>query len=251
MAGLRYVELDAGFGCYMPESGDTTEIKFIYSEIFRGNCYLRGGLALHDDAVVVDVGANVGLFTLYVKQRWPRARVVAIEPMPRTYEALLANLDRHGATGVTPLRRALGARAEPDVAFTYFLDLPGNSTRYPEQKARIGELAGTPEERAHRRRLLADRYEVRMPVERLSDVLAEVGPSGPIDLVKIDIEGSEADALAGIDDHDWARIRQVVLEVQDFAGAPAVLAERGFTVTSEQPGDVLGDLGTQTVYARR
>ncbi|WP_010312115.1 FkbM family methyltransferase [Saccharopolyspora spinosa] len=78
---------------------------------------------------------------------------------------------------------------------------------------------------------------------------------GAIDLLKMDIEGAEADALAGIGDHDWARTRQVVLEVHDFAGAPAAvrttLAERGFTITADRPEGMLGGLGTKTVYARR
>ncbi|MFD2420823.1 FkbM family methyltransferase [Amycolatopsis pigmentata] len=256
LTGLTYVEFDTGFGCYVPdgEAGDTTEIAFIHTEIFSEHCYLRRGITIGEDAVVVDVGANVGLFTLYVKQLRPRARVLALEPMPATFEALRANLDRHGVTGVTPLRRALGARPEPDVAFTYFADVPGNSTRYPESKAAIGDQAATPEDRACRERLFAHRREVRMPVERLSDVLATAGLPGTIDLVKIDVEGAEADVLAGIDDHDWARIRQVVLEAQDSgtsAATRAILAERGFTVGADRPEGVLGELGVETVYARR
>ncbi|MGW3469799.1 hypothetical protein ACWDKQ_15320 [Saccharopolyspora sp. NPDC000995] len=39
-------------------------------------------------------------------------------------------------------------------------------------------------------------------------MLATVDLPATIDLLRIDIEGVEADALAGIDDHDWARTRQ-------------------------------------------
>jgi FkbM family methyltransferase len=254
MTTLRYVELDTGFGCYVPGSvsGDTAEIGFIHDEIFREHCYVRDGITLAEDAVVVDAGANVGLFTLYVKALRPRARVLAIEPMPPTYAALEANLGRPGCRDVTPLRAALGARAEGEVAFTYYEDLPGNSTRYPELKADVSRLPGTAAEREYRQRLFAAAHEVRVPVEPLSDVLARTGFTGGIDLLKIDVEGAEADVLAGIADADWPRIRQVVLETQhDGPGIRALLAARGFTVTAGLPDGVLAGLGTETVRAWR
>jgi FkbM family methyltransferase len=263
--GLRYVELSDGFGCYSPAngSGDTAELEFIHAEIFGDNCYLRNGITLPRDAVVLDVGANVGLFTLYVKARFPDARVVAFEPMPGTFRALRANLAHHGCTGVEAVEQALGAGVEADVPFAFYPGLPGNSTRYPEQKARtrqlLAELPGTDAERAHRGRLLTEYDEVRVPVARLSDTLAALGLTGAIDLLKVDVEGAEADVLGGIDDRDWARVRQVVLEVQDLAGQPAevrtILEGRGFAVTvelAELPDDgVLGGLGSQTMFARR
>jgi len=254
MTSLRYVELEAGFGCYVPQStsGDTAEIGFIHDEIFRENCYLRDGITLDAAAVVVDAGANVGLFSLYVKARYPRARVLAIEPMPATYAALEANLGRHGCLGVTPLRAALGARAEGEVTFTYYEDLPGNSTRYPDLKADVGRLPGTAAEREYRERLFATAHEVRMPVEPLSDVLARTGFTDAVDLLKIDVEGAEADVLAGIADADWPRIRQVVLETQhDGARIRDLLASRGFTVTAGRPEGVLAGLDTETVRAWR
>ena len=39
-------------------------------------------------ALVIDCGANVGLFALWVAQRCPHAQVLAFEPSPSTYELL-------------------------------------------------------------------------------------------------------------------------------------------------------------------
>ncbi len=74
-----------------------------------------------------------------------------------------------------------------------------------------------------------------------------------IDLLKLDAERSELDALAGIADEDWPKIRQMVIEVHD-AGIRdrvlEVLAARGYTTVVEQ--DVYLE-GTElyNVYARR
>ncbi|HEY4452922.1 MAG TPA: FkbM family methyltransferase [Pseudonocardiaceae bacterium] len=257
-AELRLVDLGDGLRCHVPAAG-VDEARFIHGEVFQDNCYLREGINLSASAVVLDIGANIGLFTLYVKRHRPSARVLAVEPMPVTFQALRANLRRHGCVGVTALRAALGARSEHAVPFAYYPDHPGNATRYPAQKAKARALLmgrpGTARENAYRARLLADPEQVLLSVRRLSDVLASVGLHEVIDLVKIDVEGAEADVLAGIGDADWRRIRQVVVEVQDLDDAPStvpsVLAEHGFTVTSVPSGGVLGVLGTETVFARR
>ncbi len=257
--GPRFVELDDGLGCYLPEGAGTDEIEFIHGEIFRDNCYLRDGLTLPDEPLVLDIGANVGLFTLYVKGIRPGARVVAVEPMPATFQALRATIAHHGCTGVTTVRAALGARAESAVPFTFYPDQPGNSTRYPEQKAAaralLAQLPGTREDHERRARLATDGAEVRLSVTRLSEVLAGLTLPEVIDLVKIDVEGAEAEVLAGIDEADWRRVRQVVVEVQqlgqDGPEVHDILARQGLEVSSVPADGILGALGTETVFARR
>src|SRR6266496_3656751 len=43
---------------------------------------------LSSDSVIVDVGANIGLFTLYAAREAPGARIVSIEPFPDTCQRL-------------------------------------------------------------------------------------------------------------------------------------------------------------------
>ncbi|MBN6041292.1 FkbM family methyltransferase [Amycolatopsis sp. 195334CR] len=214
----------------------------MYQEIFRDNCYLGPGIRLPDDPVVVDAGANVGLFSLYLKSRYPRARVLAVEPVPSTFRALRANLAHHGHEDVVTREVALGARREAAVPFTYYRDLPGNSTRYPESKARVRDLVPAAG------RLLEDSVPVTVAVERLSALLPA---AEAIDLLKIDVEGAELDVLAGIDEPDWARVRQVVIEAEDPGPVRGLLARHGFTVTERQPHGPLALLGTTTITGRR
>jgi FkbM family methyltransferase len=246
---LRYVHLDEDFGCYTPEHrpGEFGEIGFSYAEIFREDRYLRYGITLPPGAVVVDAGANVGLFTLRVKAQRPDARVVAIEPMPDTFRALRANLEHHGHDDVLAYELALGAAREREVPFTFHRDLPGNSTRYPEHQARTQAVLP-----ASAYRVLTDTREIPVPVERLSDVLAGSGLPPRIDLMKIHVQDAELDVLRGIDAADWARVRQLVIAVSGLEEEPAliekILHDNGFLVQRELTG---AEPATGTLYAHR
>ena len=55
----------------------------------------------------LDVGANVGVLTLYWAKLFPDRRIFAFEPSPTTFAALVANVARNGATNVVPLETAV------------------------------------------------------------------------------------------------------------------------------------------------
>jgi FkbM family methyltransferase len=188
------------------------EARFIYQEIFRAGCY--GVPDLPSRPFVVDVGANIGLFVLYLKRRYPDAEVLAFEPMPQTAALLRKNLALHGLSAVTVHEVALGSAAENGVPFTFYPMIPGNSTRHPETKvAAKAALAKTvPEKLAER---MYRGRETTVDVARLSAFLAE---GRTIDLLKIDVEGAEIEVLHGIDAQHWPQVRRVVMEVHDLDG---------------------------------
>ena len=75
-----------------------------------------------------------------------------------------------------------------------------------------------------------------------------------IDLLKLDVEGAEFDALEGIVASDWPRIGQVIVEVHEGKEActrmERLLTERGFLTTAwQQAPDVFAR--HWLVYARR
>ncbi|MEN3362003.1 MAG: hypothetical protein V7637_5985, partial [Mycobacteriales bacterium] len=206
MSDGKLVELDPTLSMYATSG---VEARFLYEEIYRAGCY--ADIPLPDNPFVVDVGANIGMFVVYLKSRYPDATVLAFEPAAPSVELLRRNIELHGLTGVTVEPVALGAAAERDVPFTYYPLIPGNSTRYPEikelQKANMTRTLGPKVvERMHRSQLLTT------AVEPLS---AFLDPGRPVDLLKIDAEGAEVDVLRGLDARHWPLIRQAVVEVQD------------------------------------
>jgi hypothetical protein len=76
-----------------------------------------------------------------------------------------------------------------------------------------------------------------------------------IDLLKVDAEGAEWPVLQGIEETDWPRIRQLVLEVHGEELAKricALLEEKGYEVHVDNDGWRVPELmGFKLVYARR
>jgi FkbM family methyltransferase len=67
--------------------------------------------------VVLDLGANIGMFGIWAQRRWPGARVIAVEPLPRNVALLRANADLGLAPGTAEIIAAAASTADGEVHF--------------------------------------------------------------------------------------------------------------------------------------
>jgi 31-O-methyltransferase len=96
---------------------------------------------------------------------------------------------------------------------------------------------------------------VECPVTTVSGAMRDSGIDA-VDLLKIDVEGAEWDVLQGVDDADWCRLRQLVVEVHNVGGrverVRELLESNGFAVVVEQDDWALLQLmDVHMVYAGR
>jgi amino acid adenylation domain-containing protein/FkbM family methyltransferase len=250
------------------------ETDYLYKEIFEKHTYTQHGVQLFDRMCVFDVGANIGMFSLYVKQACPNARIHAFEPIPPIHETLRRNLSRF-ASSVTLHRFGLFGR-ETTERFTFYprYTMMSGATRWarPEDEVKVinqylsRELELTRDEsRAalleHADELLRGRFdaeEYECLLRPLSAVIREQSIDR-IDLLKIDVQRSELEVLAGIDAEHWSIIQQVVMEVHDASGQESagriglitsLLEAHGFRVVVEQD-PLLKDTDRYNLYAGR
>lgn len=75
---------------------NSDEFYELKKEIFGENCYYldlpaQAGLE-NEEPVIVDAGAHIGMTVVYFKMLFPRARVIAFEPVPDNFELLKKNV---------------------------------------------------------------------------------------------------------------------------------------------------------------
>src|SRR5262245_51930299 len=106
------------------------EAAIVYREVVTEATYLSHGIVLPPDAVVFDVGANVGLFGIHLARTRPDAHVHAFEPIPGVFAALEHNLARH-APGARATNAGLADR-DGDAVFEVDRFMTISATMHPE-----------------------------------------------------------------------------------------------------------------------
>ena len=178
--------------------------------------------------VILDIGANAGVFTIDAATRvGPSGRVIAVEPNPAAFQRLTDNLTLNDLT----------ARAQP-VSIGLGRDAHIAALRIPNGNSTVGQLENASNQDA------AGWVGV-FPLDALVDQLGV----RHIDLLKIDVEGAELDVMAG-GQRALATTARVVVEaavdvVEELA---ADLEGRGFKVMRRPAGS---DSGATLLFGDR
>lgn len=110
-----------------------TELEFLYQEVFVDQCYLKYGVTIPDNACIIDIGANIGMFSVFAGMQAKGVTVYAFEPLPPTFELLSLN------TSLYPYDYKvfnIGISDKEETAtFSYFPNATVLSSRYSEGEA--------------------------------------------------------------------------------------------------------------------
>lgn len=178
---------------FMPQFYDPQEFAFLAGVLTPASCF-------------VDIGANIGIYTLVVAKRLaPQGRMLAVEPDSVTFARLTANLQLNGLASVQARQVAVG-----DKTGEWHLHRHAANRGQNELRAEGGGTAET------------------VAVVTLAALLAETGCQAP-EVMKMDIEGWEETVLRGFFATAPAAIHPHHLIVEEKSGAarPALLALLG------------------------
>jgi FkbM family methyltransferase len=179
-----------------PRTGD---LFGFYEIVLRGD-YFLSGQRLAVGQTVVDVGANIGCFTVSAaKMVGPSGHVFAIEPERSTFRQLQRNVECNKLKNVTALQMAVGAaegeiilHAHPNRLFSSIYEEVNGQTISigTEQRVPVTTLAA-----------LMDRYQIWR-----------------CHYLKLDCEGAEHDIVDSMHPAMVARIDGITMEVHKVPG---------------------------------
>lgn len=222
------------------------ETDHFYNDIYIHNTYTKNGIDIMDGSCIFDVGANIGMFSLYVASKYRNLKVYAFEPVPPIFSILCTNMEEYKSN--VKLFNVGISDAEKDSEITFYTGNAGMSSVYADETQEREVLKAVILNQMNKditdEKLIDNILDERLKKEiykcklrTISDIIDE-NDIYEIDLLKIDVQKSEMDVLLGIHDKDWKKIKQIVLEVHDLNGRlgliEKLLNEKGFSVEIEQ-----------------
>jgi FkbM family methyltransferase len=177
--------------------------------IFRSKSY-DPGIPDFRPNTIVDVGAHIGMASILFALKYPTARIIAIEPEPSNFEALVRNTAPYKT--ITPIQAALW-REDGEVTL-------GASNAHVKGAFQV--VANGPQ---------------RVRAITIDTLMREAGIRS-IDFLKVDIEGAEIEVF---ESSPWIRNVQVIaIELHDRVrpGCSSVVKNAARDLHCEQKGDV-------------
>lgn len=215
VVGFRYKEKKI----FLELRPDTQDEDMARKEVFDNYYFKYGGLKISPGDTVIDLGANIGSFTIAAGILGAK-KIVAVEPHPETVTLLKNNIESNKSYFDEPVTLFEGAVMgngeskaplylcnDPFGSGSHTLNLPENEK--PESHKQI-----------------------EVKVTSLDDLIKNTIGDGIIDFLKLDIEGAEYEVLMTC--QSLPRIRQISLEWHygpaNFAGLLKFLVTHGYSV---------------------
>jgi len=164
-----------GHDFLLPSLHDSIAYTLFCNGSYEPNCIAVLKKFLRPGDTFVDIGANIGLFTVLLsKSVGPNGRIIAIEAAPQVAPYLHQNLRLNDVDNVT-------------VCQMLATSAPGNVSFYPPSKGRFGggSIGWSPET-----------LPITLPADTLENILAKEQVSR-LRAIKMDVEGAELNVLKG------------------------------------------------------
>lgn len=259
------------------------ETRGLIYEIFYQNTYFLNNLDLNPGSIIIDVGANIGLFSLFaLKQCQYDALIYCFEPIPSSFECLQKNLAPfHNKTFLYNL--GISDVAEDcSIQFTLFGNDLSTATYKPmdkmisnynplldydillkisqyRDKFLYKQLKYLPFMRKH---LIRKNFQRQTSEKKVLCQLTSLGQFiekneiTHIDFIKIDVEGAEFDVVKSIKTTQFPMIKQLCIEVNNINNRvehlTLYLQEQGY-LTEIHRNPIYEELGLNQhmIYAKR
>jgi FkbM family methyltransferase len=211
-------------------AGKRVELKYPLDQGAQGDffaCFVANNYGLRQRMprirTILDIGANVGFFSIAARGRYPHATIHAYEPNPRVIPFLESNT---ALLGIATFPEAVGSHN----GFVSMIDSgASNQARTSETSQSSSAEGGS------------------IPQVSLLTAIERMG--GSVDLLKLDCEGAEWEMFELTE--AWKHIANVRMEYHLFRGETIAQVEESLRGLGFEPIHWEHDAGFGIVWARR
>jgi FkbM family methyltransferase len=206
--GTRTIRLDGAAITYRVDRGDIQGIREVwFDEVYR----VPAG---DPPRTVLDLGANIGLTTVWLATRYGCDRVIAVEPDPDNSALVRRNMEANSING-----EVVEAAVGPDDGYAWFAR---------SGQSNLGSLSSQ-----------EDDHSIQVKTRTPASLLREHGLA-EVDLCKLDIEGGEQELLVDSDTSWLKSVRSLLMEIH-----PTLVDHRAVIAAIEAGGMTFYPPGTQ------
>lgn len=199
-----------------------TKDKSMMLEIWVDRCYTPENFQIQDDDVVVDVGSNIGSFSVYAAQLAKLGVVYSLEPVTSNFEILKQNLNLNKIRNCIPIKKALTGSSGKREIFVQMNDTSMHSFYNPKGIAE------------------------KVLVDTLSlDDFMRIYHIEFIDFLKMDCEGSEYEILYNTNESIFEKIGKISMECHPLYGRNSIdsmknfLTSKGYKIKTNDDSGIL------------
>lgn len=177
--------------------------QILEREIIHQDCYNLKNFSLEDDCTIIDVGANIGIFSKYISELYPKSKVFSYELVERNYKEAKERLKNF--RNVCLENQGVIGDSNPHGIFLHESNRGGHKVIFDDS---LDYLNKDLFEKANGKQITKEEFSYK----RFSQILQEINCQ--IDLFKLDCEGGEYDILFQCDRLDlFKKIDTIVMEV--------------------------------------
>jgi len=172
---------------------NTSDIFAIW-EIWNAKIYDDARFTIREGDTILDIGAHIGVFSVRAARLAHRGHVYAFEPSSKNYAMLIKNLQLNGLDNLHVENFAVSDKSG---AIPFYI---------PANNGVMGSLFHN-----------SSRFTEMVQVTTLADIIAKHRIE-QIDLLKIDVEGSEYDILLNCPEEVLMKVQHAVIEYHELDG---------------------------------
>lgn len=184
----------------------------LYDHIFKEREHLNfPGFDGSDSSVIIDMGANIGMYTLAIKDNNLNCKVISFEPNPKAFELLSKNIESNNLQDVIMVNKGVSKSSGK-----FQMKVLDEGSAYGGKY--LGDI-----KKEYRTWIQEKRFK-NINVESLSlfDILSLYSLEA-VDILKMDVEGMELEILEG-GIGVLARIKRIVIEWHDHLSREKIIA---------------------------
>lgn len=188
-------------------------LDFLFQEVWLDEIYCPPGYEIKNDAIVIDIGANIGVFAIYAATRANNVEVLAFEPFPENAGWLRKNVSESNLSNIKVFTEAVAGVTEQRI-----LQMSDSWMMHSLNKTTDGNGES-----------------LRVQCRSFNEIMRGVSKC---DLLKVDCEGSEYEIIYSSSPETLKKVRRIVGEFHhrdtDKKNGKALcnyLKSKGFDIT--------------------